>query len=64
MLTNILWQFLNGIASRPEIALPPAPGVDLVAETQDRYTLNSLHATGGIGRVWLAHVPRWIVTSR
>jgi serine/threonine-protein kinase len=39
---------------------PPALGHVLVAttefvpETRDRYTLSRLHATGGIGRVWLA----------
>ena len=32
----------------------PARGVAPVAETQERYSLNSLHATGGIGRIWLA----------
>jgi serine/threonine-protein kinase len=30
------------------VATPPS------AESQDRYTLSRLHATGGIGRVWLA----------
>jgi serine/threonine-protein kinase len=29
-----------------------------VPEVRDRYTLNCLHATGGIGRVWLAHDDR------
>jgi eukaryotic-like serine/threonine-protein kinase len=41
--------------------LPPAAGqvlattVDHVASVGERYTLRCLHATGGIGRVWLAH---------
>jgi tetratricopeptide (TPR) repeat protein/tRNA A-37 threonylcarbamoyl transferase component Bud32 len=39
---------------------PPAPGHVLLSttaqfpESRDRYTLSRLHATGGIGRVWLA----------
>jgi tetratricopeptide (TPR) repeat protein len=42
---------------------PPAPGRVLVSttaylpESRDRYQLSRLHATGGIGRVWLAHDP-------
>jgi serine/threonine-protein kinase len=28
---------------------------DYLPEVRDRYTLSRLHATGGIGRVWLAH---------
>jgi serine/threonine protein kinase len=42
------------------MATPPAPGHVLLSTTahlpgsRDRYTLSRLHATGGIGRVWLA----------
>jgi tetratricopeptide (TPR) repeat protein/tRNA A-37 threonylcarbamoyl transferase component Bud32 len=42
------------------LTTPPAPGHVLlsttgyVPESRDRYTLSRLHATGGIGRVWLA----------
>src|SRR5262245_25832995 len=42
---------------------PPAAGHVLLTPTfhapepRDRYTLTRLHATGGIGRVWLAHDP-------
>jgi serine/threonine-protein kinase len=32
-----------------------AATVDLVPGLHDRYALSRLHATGGIGRVWLAH---------
>jgi serine/threonine-protein kinase len=48
-------------ASLAGITTPPAPGpVQLstslpVPEARGRYTLTRLHATGGIGRVWLAH---------
>ena len=31
-----------------------APGADPASENRNRYALTSLHATGGIGRVWLA----------
>jgi serine/threonine-protein kinase len=40
---------------------PPPQGhvllgtTDYVPEARERYTLSRLHATGGIGRVWLAH---------
>ena len=37
-----------------EGALSSAPGVAPAAHIQERYALNNLHATGGIGRVWLA----------
>jgi serine/threonine-protein kinase len=43
---------------------PPTPGLVLLStsghgsELRDRYTLTRLHATGGIGRVWLARDPR------
>jgi serine/threonine-protein kinase len=49
-------QSLAGLATPPQ-------GLVLVATTAyqpgacDRYTLSRLHATGGIGRVWLAHDP-------
>jgi serine/threonine protein kinase len=42
------------------MATPPAPGpvllptTDLIPESREHYTLSRLHATGGIGRVWLA----------
>jgi PAS domain S-box-containing protein len=39
---------------KPEGSLSATPGVDPVSQNQDRYALTSLHATGGIGRVWLA----------
>jgi serine/threonine-protein kinase len=56
---------LNAIAD-PEVrhtlsGLPPAGGRVLVStigyqhESRDRYTMSRLHATGGIGQVWLAH---------
>jgi serine/threonine protein kinase len=34
--------------------LSSAPGAEPASATRDRYALTSLHATGGIGRVWLA----------
>jgi serine/threonine-protein kinase len=43
---------------------PSSPGHVLLStsehgsDSRDRYTLTRLHATGGIGRVWLAHDPR------
>ena len=33
----------------------PGPTVDFVPEQPQRYKLAHLHATGGIGRVWVAH---------
>src|SRR5262245_47174484 len=44
---------------RQALTPPPAGHVllhttDFVPEARERYTLNRLHATGGIGRVWLA----------
>jgi serine/threonine-protein kinase len=45
------------------LATPSPQGLVLVSTTAyqpgacDRYTLSRLHATGGIGRVWLAHDP-------
>lgn len=53
--------------NRPTIDIqstPPNTGHVLLSsfdhgsESLDRYTLTRLHATGGIGRVWLAHDPR------
>src|SRR5207244_13493506 len=44
--------------SLAELAPPAAVSggtVDYVPEPGQRYTLTRLHATGGIGRVWLAH---------
>jgi len=35
---------------------------DHVPRPGERYTLSRLHATGGIGRVWLAATPAWAVT--
>jgi tetratricopeptide (TPR) repeat protein/tRNA A-37 threonylcarbamoyl transferase component Bud32 len=63
--TDGVRQSLAGIAD-PDIrvtldAPTPPPGhvlvatTDYVPETGDRYTRSRLHATGGIGRVWLAH---------
>jgi serine/threonine protein kinase/tetratricopeptide (TPR) repeat protein len=43
------------------LTTPPAPGpvllstTDHIPEAREHYTLSRLHATGGIGRVWLAH---------
>ncbi len=45
------------------LATPPPPAHVLLSttlhapESRERYTLTRLHATGGIGRVWLAHDP-------
>jgi serine/threonine-protein kinase len=54
---------VNDDAVRQSLAgltTPPAAGpvlltTDYVPAARDRYTLSRLHATGGIGRVWLAH---------
>jgi PAS domain S-box-containing protein len=43
---------LAGLA--PASGPPPVVTVDHVPEAPERYTLTRLHATGGIGRVWLA----------
>ena len=46
---------LDGLTTQPlagEVLLSTAASVP---EARDRYTLTCLHATGGIGRVWLAH---------
>src|SRR5215216_608941 len=60
--TNHVRQSLAGVDD-PEVArslTPPAEGHVLLAtteylpESRERYTLSRLHATGGIGRVWLA----------
>jgi serine/threonine-protein kinase len=40
---------------RPEEVLHQAATVDLVPGPRERYARLHLHATGGIGRVWLAH---------
>ena len=32
-----------------------ASGMDTGVEAPQRYALNWMHATGGMGRVWLAH---------
>jgi eukaryotic-like serine/threonine-protein kinase len=46
---------------RTLIPTPPPQGLAVIAtrafepEGRDRYTLSRVHATGGIGRVWLAH---------
>jgi PAS domain S-box-containing protein len=46
----------NSLAELPRTEIPPLEAtVDYVCETRERYTLTRLHATGGIGRVWLAH---------
>jgi WD40 repeat protein/tRNA A-37 threonylcarbamoyl transferase component Bud32 len=43
------------IADLTRSADPPAPStIRYAAETRDRYTLGHLHATGGIGVIWLA----------
>src|SRR5262245_31299579 len=52
----------GGEARQPERALPHPllplrPAADLGAEPGARYTLTRLHATGGIGRVWVARDP-------
>lgn len=39
---------------QPNQAVPTAT-IDYIPGSHDRYTLQRLHATGGIGRVWLAH---------
>ena len=36
-------------------AAAPGTTIDEVPGAQERYSLSRLHATGGIGRVWLAH---------
>jgi hypothetical protein len=38
-----------------ESSLSSASVLDTISETQRRYVLNCLHATGGVGRVWMAH---------
>jgi len=37
-----------------ESSPPPVSGAVTASENRERYALTSLHATGGIGRVWLA----------
>ncbi len=50
-----------GVRQALDGTTPPGPGsvqvatVAYVPQAGDRYTLSRLHATGGIGRVWLAH---------
>jgi hypothetical protein len=64
--TDQVRQSLAGVADadvRQSLAgpTPPPQGhvllstTDHIPEARDRYTLSRLHATGGIGRVWLAH---------
>jgi eukaryotic-like serine/threonine-protein kinase len=48
-------QSLAGIA--PALGHVTLATTAYVPESRDRYTLSRLHATGGIGRVWLAHDP-------
>ncbi len=45
----------RSLADLPRPNDPMAVTVDHVPEPRERYTLTRLHATGGIGRVWLAH---------
>jgi serine/threonine-protein kinase len=47
-------QSLAGLISQPRGHVLVAT-TDHVPEARDRYTLSRLHATGGIGRIWLAH---------
>jgi serine/threonine-protein kinase len=47
-------QSLAGLSPPPEPAHVLLSTTDHLPETRERYTLSRLHATGGIGRVWLA----------
>src|SRR5262249_46996157 len=54
------WAELDDPGVRGSLTPPPAGNVllhtaEYVPEARERYTLSRLHATGGIGRVWLAH---------
>ncbi len=42
------------LPSTPVAGQEPIRTTDYVPEARDRYTLTRLHATGGIGRIWLA----------
>src|SRR6516162_3034226 len=61
--TDRIRQSLAGLDDpdiRHTLTPPPVDHVlmqttDYLPEVRDRYTLSRLHATGGIGRVWLAH---------
>jgi hypothetical protein len=47
-------QSLAGLSPPPKTAHVLLSTTDHLPETRERYTLSRLHATGGIGRVWLA----------
>ncbi|HXI51962.1 MAG TPA: protein kinase, partial [Candidatus Saccharimonadales bacterium] len=42
------------VSPRAENSMPSATGVSPTSPGADRYALTKLHATGGIGRVWMA----------
>jgi PAS domain S-box-containing protein len=44
----------RSLAGRPGVAMVLDATVDLPAPSYTRYSLTRLHATGGIGRIWLA----------
>jgi tetratricopeptide (TPR) repeat protein len=49
---------LHSLGGTPLLPAPVAfPTQAYLPRVRDRYTLNHLHATGGVGRVWLAHDP-------
>jgi hypothetical protein len=47
----------RSLAGPPSVATVLDATVDMPTLPQNRYRLTRLHATGGIGRIWLAHDP-------